>query len=51
MINFIGCFVAFLLALLLSTIESISMKQIKILTAVGWLITIVVYFVKRGNSL
>jgi hypothetical protein len=43
--------VAFLLVLLLSTVESISMKQIKTLTAVGWLITIVVYFSKGGNLL
>ena len=50
MINFVGCLLAFLTALLLSNVESLGMKEVKILTVIGWLVYIL-SFLKGGNSL
>ena len=44
MINFIGCLIAFVIALLLSNVESIGIKEAKILTIIGWAIAL--YFAK-----
>ena len=36
MINFIGCLIDLLLSLLISNVESIGIKEAKILTIIGW---------------
>ena len=46
MINFIGCLITFVIALLLSNIESIGIKETKILISIGWVIAL--YFAKEG---
>ncbi len=46
MINFIGCLITFVIALLISNVESIGIKEAKILTCIGWVITL--YFAKGG---
>ena len=46
MINLIGCLIAFVLSLLISNIESIGIKEAKILTIFGWSITLC--FAKEG---
>ena len=40
MINFIGCITVFALGLLLSNLESIGDREIKIITILGWLIAL-----------
>ena len=50
MINFVACLLAFLIAILLSNVESLGMKEVKILTAIGWLMYIL-YFLGGGNFL
>ena len=39
MINLIGCLIAFVLSLIISKIDSIGIREAKILTIFGWLIT------------
>lgn len=46
MVNFIGCLTALILSLLISNIESIGIKQAKILTIFGWFIALC--FAKGG---
>ena len=46
MINLIGCLIALVLSLLISNIDSIGIREAKILTILGWLITL--YFGKGG---
>ena len=46
MINLIGCITVFILGLLLSTLESIEDKEVKIITILSWLITL--FFAKGG---
>ena len=48
MINFIGCLTALVLGLLLSNVESIGDKEVKIITILGWLIAL--YFAKGDFS-
>lgn len=40
MINLIGCITVFILGLLLSNLESIQDREIKIITILGWLIAL-----------
>jgi hypothetical protein len=40
MINLIGCVSAFVLGLLLSNVESIGDREMKIITILGWLIAL-----------
>jgi hypothetical protein len=49
MINYIGCLTFFILGLLLSNFESIGIKEAKILTIIGWCISL--YFLKGELSL
>lgn len=42
MINLIGCIIAFGLGLLLSNVESIEDREVKIITILGWLIALFV---------
>ena len=49
MTNIVGCLLAFLLALLLSNVESVGHKEVKILTAIGWVI-IMISFTKYLNN-
>ena len=46
MINLIGCITAFILGLLLSNLESIGNREVKIITILGWLIAL--FFAKVG---
>ena len=46
MINFIGCLTVFILGLLLSNLESIRDREVKIITILGWLIAL--FFAKGG---
>lgn len=46
MVNLIGCLIALVLSLLISKIDSIGIREAKILTIFGWLITL--YFAKGG---
>ena len=46
MINIIGCLTALLVSLLISSVESISIKEAKILTIIGW--SVAFFFVKGG---
>ena len=46
MINFLGCITVFILGLLLSNLESIGDREIKIITILGWLIAL--FFAKGG---
>lgn len=48
MIDFIGCLTALVLSLLLSTVDSIGIKEAKILTIIGWFIAL--WFAKGGIS-
>ena len=40
MLNIIGCLTVFLLSLLLSYVDSLGIKEAKILTILGWLIAL-----------
>jgi len=40
MINFIGCLTVLVLGLLLSNVESIGDREVKIITILGWLIAL-----------
>ena len=44
MIDYIGCIIAFVIGLLLSKMDSIDIREAKILTILGWLIAL--YFGK-----
>jgi len=44
MINLIGCVIALVISLLISKIDSIDIREAKILTIFGWLIAL--YFAK-----
>lgn len=46
MINLIGCLTALLLSLLISKVDSISIREAKILTIIGWFIAL--SFAKGG---
>ena len=46
MINLIGCLIALIVGLLIGNVESIGIKETKILTILGWLIALL--FVKGG---
>ena len=46
MINLIGCITVLILSLLLSNLESIGDREVKIITILGWLITL--FFVTGG---
>ena len=48
MIDFIGCLTALLLNLLLSNVDSIGIREAKILTIIVWFIAL--YFAKEGIS-
>ena len=40
MVNLIGCLTALVLSLLISKVESIGIREAKILTIIGWFITL-----------
>ena len=42
MVNIIDCLTAFVLSLLISKVESIGIREAKILTSIGWLIALYV---------
>lgn len=44
MINFIGCIIALVLVLLLSNIESIGDREVKIISILGWLVWLIALF-------
>jgi hypothetical protein len=46
MINLIGCLTVLVISLLLSQVDSIGIREAKILTIVGWFIAL--YFAKGG---
>ena len=46
MIDFIGCLTALVLSLLISKVESIGIREAKILTIIGWFIALC--FAKGG---
>ena len=46
MVNFIGCLIAYVLGLLISKVDSIGIKEAKILTSIGWVIAL--WFAKGG---
>ena len=45
MINYIGCLIAGIFALQLNKIESIGIKETKIISIIGWVITL--YIIKE----
>ena len=46
MINYIGCLIAGIFVLLLNNVESIGIKETKIISIIGWVIAL--YFAKEG---
>ena len=46
MIDIIGCLIALLLSLLISNVDSIGIKEAKILTIIGW--SVALFCVKGG---
>ena len=46
MINFIGCLTVYVIALLLSQVKYIGITEAKIITIIGWILTI--YYAKGG---
>ena len=46
MINYIGCLIAGIVALQLSKIESIGIKEAKIISIIGWVITL---YIAKGE--
>ena len=48
MINFIGCLTVYVIALLLSEVKYISVREAKIITIIGWILAI--YSAKGGRN-